>query len=135
MKYPYQNTTITPEQTQEKLRALLKKHGINQVYYSPYGHPNCVEFSHYMNNHDQLKQVSFKLRVPVLPREASAWRLVYWYIQLKLRAIDAKLATYEQEFLAHVALSLKDGRRIPFGELAEQLIRNGSLDRLALTEK
>jgi hypothetical protein len=157
MKYPYAGTEVSPEKTQVQIITLLKSYGIEAQLTTP--RPNnqdqtTIDFIHRVKVAGIEKQIMFHFKTPVLNKtvkqynpktyrtetmtvndEPAAWRLLYWYIKLKLRAIQWNLATYEQEFMSRIAAQLEDGRMVTLGEGLEKMLANGTLEHLALAQK
>lgn len=117
---PYANTTIPVEDTIANIKKLLKSHGIKDIQETTLGGKSVLRFMY----HTESKDVTFEIRPPPLtapkkqynpktgrydtvnfPMEMQAWRLVYWYLEAKLKAIEYGLISLEREFLNQMLAS------------------------------
>lgn len=117
---PYANTKIPAEDTIANLKKLLKSHGIQDIQETTLSGKSTLRFMLHTENRD----VTFEIRPPVLtapkktynskagkyetvnfPMENQAWRLVYWYLEAKLKAVEYGLISIEREFLNQMLTS------------------------------
>ena len=113
-RLPYAGTKVDPEDTKANINKLLKAHGIQDVQWTTLRGEESLRFIF----RTEAKDVGFEIRRPTIlakkrtwnvkrgkyeavqvPMLAQAWRLVYWYLDLKLKAIEYGLASVEREFL------------------------------------
>jgi len=154
---PYMNTKINPENTQIEITLLLKKYGIKDIQWTELSGQIMLKFIHHFNIKGVEKQVAFEFKPPYIPKKVKQWnpksfvyetiivnhtgasmRLLFWYLESKMKAITWGLETMEMEMASHVLLSLPDGTEITLGEIIEKRMGTPALEglnRLALEEK
>lgn len=117
---PYANTTIAPDDTIAEIKKLLKGNGIQDIQETTLGGNSVLRFIFHTENRD----VTFEIKPPSImsmkktwnpklgryetvnvPMVAQAWRLVYWYLRIKLKAISYGLVSIEREFLNQMLTS------------------------------
>ena len=111
---PYAGTTIDPEDTKADIKKLLKSHGITKIQDTTVDGDDVIRFVGTVNGRD----LTFEVRPPPIYETkrtwnaekgryeklsvymvAQAWRLVYWYLEAKLKAVKWGLVSIEREFL------------------------------------
>jgi hypothetical protein len=108
-----QKTTVAPEQTRMEIERLLSKHKASQygTFVDHEARTARVQF----RLHDRI--VRFTVILPELPTYRHArpmatydqnvrqrWRALLLVIKAKLEAVESHIATFEQEFLAHIVM-------------------------------
>ena len=137
-KAPYANTTADPEKTESQINKLLKDYGIGKYQWSKDYDHNIVflTFEIEAEINDVKKKFLVKVTPPAFlkqrmtwnpslghhdkvyaPNWAQSYRLLYYWLKVKLESIAYGLVSAEQEFLSQVVVPLKDGRTTTIGEL------------------
>jgi len=120
---PYASTTISPDDTLINIKQLFRKYGIQDIQESTISGNTTLRFVY----HAESRDATFEIKPPTImdlkktwnpklgryetvnvPMIAQAWRLVYWYLQIKLKAIDYGLVSMEREFLNQMLGYQKD---------------------------
>ena len=116
LSLPYANTKIDPIDTISDIKKLLKSYGIENVIdatvkgestlhfiYQPtttaYAHTFQIKPPVIMSKKRTWIVEKGRYEVVDVPMVAQAWRLVYWYIEIKLKAVAYGLFSLEREFL------------------------------------
>jgi hypothetical protein len=130
----YKSTTISPERTKADIDKMLKDFGIsNRAWITKDGNDLLI-FEWILEIEGVQKRITFELTPPEIREmkrvwnqktsrteklnvrnEAVAYRLLYNYIKNKLEAIRVGMVTVENEFMAHIKFSLKDGTSTTMG--------------------
>jgi hypothetical protein len=114
---PYASTEIPVENSVLDVKQLLKAHGITGIQETEIDGETEIRFIY---KRDDLS-IPFKIKPPRImskkktwskklgryevvevPMLAQAWRLVYWYMEIKLKAVQYGIASLEQEFLSQM---------------------------------
>lgn len=144
---PYANTKASPEKTKAQISELLKRYGIQDIQWTSYRGEELLQFIHRLDS-PKGAEIRFEIKPPVItarrrtwnvkeghyqiinaPMWAQAWRLVYWYLETKLKAIEYGLATVEREFMSRVMIPATN---VTLGDAFEKPIIEG---KLALPEE
>lgn len=117
---PYASTTIDPDTTIIEIKKLFRKYGIQNIQDTTIEGNTTLRFMYHTENRDTTFLISppqiramkktwnpklgryETLNVPMI---AQAWRLVYWYLEIKLKAINYGLVSLEREFLNQMLTS------------------------------
>ena len=121
-KIPYANTSVDPEDTKANIKKLLKSYGITKIQETSVDGDDVIRFIGAVNGRD----LTFEIRPPPIYETkrtwndvkgkyekvsvfmvAQAWRLVYWYIDAKLKAVKWGLVSIEREFLNQLLVGPK----------------------------
>ena len=139
---PYANTKIPAEDTIANIKKLLKNHGIQDIQETTLSGKSILRFIF----HSPSRDVSFEIKPPTLTAakktydsksgryisvnysmDNQAWRLVYWYLEAKLKAVQYGLVSIEREFLNQM---LTGGENTVGDYIIEQLERDKGVLRL-----
>lgn len=156
-KMPYLGTEIPAEKTQMDITLLLKRYGVKDIQWTELKGKLSLKFIHSWVFEGVAKEVMFEFTPPDIrverrswnsrlsryekqkvPHQAAAMRLLYWYLEGKLKAVTWGLETMEMEMATHVLLNLPDGTAITVGEVLKKRLDRGALEgveKLALEEK
>jgi hypothetical protein len=157
-KIPYADTRISPEKTKAEITELLKAYGIEDVQLTSYKGEESLRFMKEVELRGVRRTLAFEVRPPNIrakkrtwnmkegryekvnvPMWAQAWRLVYWWLESKLKAIEWGLVSLEREMLAQVLIPIKDDRGVvvdekTLAEIVEQRIAEDTLAKLPSPE-
>ena len=148
VKVPYANTNIDPEDTKADITKRLKAHGITSDHIQWTG--EVLKFiMPYMVNGIQ-KGLGFEIHPPHIvankrtwntekahyekidvPLTAQAMRLMLWYIDVKLKAIEWGLVDIKEELMYNIVIPGTDTR---VGEVIMERIENDTLAKLPAPE-
>jgi hypothetical protein len=115
---------VSVEKSKSEIERTLQRYGASQFIYGWDQEEAVIGFV--VNSDDQMRQVRFKVKVPELAdfyvtknfqrrsraaaekaweqAQRSRWRALLLVIKAKLEAIEAGIATFEDEFLAYTML-------------------------------
>lgn len=135
---PYKGTTIPPERTKAEIEKLLKKHGVQDIQWTTFKGETMLRFLWKVTVKGVEKEIMFEFKPPVIQAkkrvfsrtdqrnikaivqlEATAYRLLFWYLKNKLVAVEFGLESMEKEFLSHAVVSLPNGQETTIGESIE----------------
>lgn len=140
-KMPYLGTKISADLTQIQIFKLLRLYGIEEKRWTDQGENTLLEFSHVLGNG---KTITFAFKLPILMIERRIWdeskgyvkklvrhrgaemRLLFWYLNAKLQAIEWGLESFEMEMATH-AVVRQAGGSTTFGEVIRPHFEQGQL--------
>ncbi len=142
----YKSTTISPERTKADIDKMLKDFGIaNRAWITKDGEDLLI-FEWMLDIEGVQKRITFEIKPPDIRQQKRVWnqkasrtekvnvrndaiayRLLFNYIKNKLEAIRVGMVTVENEFMAHIKLSLKDGSSTTLGQNFVQLMAGNHL--------
>jgi hypothetical protein len=142
----YKSTTISPERSRADIDKMLKDFGIGTRAWITKDGDDVLIFEWKVDVNGVLKNIAFELRPPEIREmkrvwnqktsrtekvnvrnDAVAYRLLFNYIKNKLEAIRVGMVTVENEFMAHIKFSLKDGTSTTLGQNFVQLMSGNRL--------
>jgi hypothetical protein len=146
MKQLYKSTTISPERTKADIDKMLKDFGITTRAWITKEGEDVLIFEWKVDVNGVIKNIAFELRPPEIREskrvwnqkisrtekmnvrnDAVAYRLLFNYIKNKLEAIRVGMVTVENEFMAHIKFSLRNGSSTTIGENFAQLMSGNRL--------
>ena len=146
VKVPYAGTKIDPEDTKANITKRLKQHGINQIQWTN----DVLRFVVPMEIHGMQKGLGFEIRPPHIisnkrtwnsdkgryekidvPLVAQAMRLMLWYVDAKLKAIEWGLVDIKEELMPNIVIPGTDKL---VGEVIMERIANDTLAKLPAPE-
>lgn len=141
MNIPYKNTTIPPERSKAEIEKLLKQHGIQDTQWTSYKGETVLRFLWQLQVKGVQKEIMFEFKPPVIEAkkrvmsrtdqrsikaivqlEATAYRLLYWYLKNKLEAVQFGLQSVEKEFLSQAVVALPNGKQTTVGESIDAVL-------------
>lgn len=139
VKIPYEHTTIPPERTKGEIEKLLKDHGISDIQWTTYKGDTILRFLWHLTIKGIEKEIMFEFKPPIIDTkkmiqtkygrtkatvqlEATAYRLLYWYLKNKLEAVQFGLQSIEKEFLSQAVVALPNGKETTVGESIESVL-------------
>ena len=118
------NTSVSVERSKSEIERTLQRYGASQFIYG-WDHQEAV-IGFVVKSDEQMRQVRFKVKVPERTQffktptgrrrsssqaereweqaQRQRWRALLLVIKAKLEAIEAGIATFEDEFLAYTML-------------------------------
>jgi hypothetical protein len=142
----YKSTTISPERSKADIDKMLKDFGISTRAWITKDGEDLLIFEWQVDVNGVLKRISFELKPPEIREmkrvwnqkvsrtekinvrnDAVAYRLLFNYIKNKLEAIRVGMVTVENEFMAHIKFSLRDGTSTTLGQNFVQLMSGNRL--------
>jgi len=133
-KLPYADTKIDPEQTKIEIKKLLAEYGIKDTQWTTFRGEDSLRFMFSAKG----KDMAFELRPPELfapkrsynpksgktetmnfPMPRQAWRVLYWYLEVKLKAVKYGLVSLEREFLNQMLVG-PPNHLLTIGEIVEE---------------
>ena len=146
---PYYNTKLSADESKIDIINLLKANEIVDTQWQTYKGDTTLGFIHAVNLKGVEREVGFTFKIPVIlvprkqysksknryetiqvPHEAAAYRLLYWYIDVRLKAVKYGLETIEHAFMSHIISSLPDGTRTTFAEELDKAVELGQVRAL-----
>ena len=156
-KMPYMGTKIPAEKTQMDITLLLKRYGVKDLQWTDLKGTLTLKFRHSWVFEGVQKEAMFQFSPPDIrverrtwnqklsryekvkvPHVAAAMRLLYWYLEGKLKAVTWGLESLEMEMATHVLVPLPDGSEVTVGEILKKRMDKaplGGIEKLALEEK
>ena len=119
---PYYKTTVSLSKTQEQIKKLLRKYGLQAIKfvegYNFGKYITVIEFILIQGNND----IPFQFRFSVnLPENRNLWQQVYrslfYYLKARFTRVDFGINTVEKEFMSELVMKLTDGRTGTMAEL------------------
>lgn len=136
---PYNNTTISVDQTQSEIQSMLKEFGVKGIRWTAEENVMngtelpTLEFLVSSEIKGVAKDIGIEVK-PVLlskvvgrehietPAPEQSMRLLYWWLKAKLEAVKFGLESIEHVLLSNVIVKLPDGGTTTIGEsVSEQL--------------
>ncbi len=143
----YKSTTISPERTKADIDKMLKDFGITNRAWITKDGDDLLVFEWIIEIEGIQKRIAFELRPPRIyemkrvwnqktsrteklnvQNDAIAYRLLFNYIKNKLEAIRVGMVTVENEFMAHIKFSLKNGTSTTMGQEFLTLFANHRIE-------
>lgn len=143
----YKSTTISPERTKADIDKMLKDFGVGTRAWITKDGEDVLIFEWKLEIEGVIKNIAFELRPPEIREtkrvwnqkasrtekmnvrnDAIAYRLLFNYIKNKLEAIRVGMVTVENEFMAHIKFSLKDGTSTTLGQSFIPLLVSNKLE-------
>jgi len=152
-KIPYADTKISPEKTKAEISEMLKSHGIENIQWTAFRGEEVLRFLKEVDLKGVRRELMFEVKPPRImakkrtwnvkegkyilvnvPLWAQAWRLVYWYLETKLKAVEWGLVSLEREMMAQITVPLPDGSVTSLGDVIERRIAEDTLAKLPSPE-
>lgn len=154
VKIPYENTKISPEDTKAGIEKMLKKNGITDIQWTSTRGEEYLRFAVEATVRGVRRTIGFEIRPPTIlakkriwntkqsryelinvPMWAQAWRLVFWYLETKLKAIEYGLVSVEKELMAQIMVPIGQDRYVSLGDIIERQIAEDKLAKLPSPEE
>jgi hypothetical protein len=142
----YKSTTISPERSRADIDKMLKDFGIQTRAWITKDNEDVLIFEWKVDVNGVFKNIAFELRPPEIREmkrvwnektsryekinarnDAVAYRLLFNYIKNKLEAIRVGMVSVENEFMAHIKFSLRNGTSTTLGKNFVQLMTGNKL--------
>ena len=152
-KIPYADTKISPDKTKAEISEMLKLHGIENIQWTAFRGEEVLRFLKEVELKGVKRELMFEVKPPRImakkrswnvkegkyilvnvPLWAQAWRLVYWYLETKLKAVEWGLVSLEREMMAQITVPLPDGSSSTLGDVIERRIAEDTLAKLPSPE-
>lgn len=152
-KPPYAGTTADPDKTRGQIDKLLRDYGVSGVQWvTDYDHNRVgLAFMVEAEIKGVKKQINIKIEPPLFvsvrrtwnprigryekvesPNWAQSFRLMYYWLKVKIESVAYGLTPIEQEFLSQVMVKLPSGEQTTMGVALSGVVSTG---QLALEEK
>ena len=148
-KIPYADTKISPEKTKAAISEMLKSHGIENIQWTAFRGEEILRFLKEVDLKGVHRELMFEVKPPQImarkrswnvkegkymkvnvPMWTQAWRLVYWYLETKLKAVEWGLVSLEREMMAQITVPLPNGSSSTLGDVIERRIAEDTLAKL-----
>lgn len=141
-KLPYATTQVSPEHSKADIEHLLKINGIQDMQWTTLNGQTELKFLWKVIVKGVERKIAFSFVPPTVERQKRqsgyglvkitddriAFRILFYYLKSKLEAVKFGLETMEQEFMAHIIVSLPDGTRTSVGQQLEEAIEIGRVE-------
>lgn len=145
---PYSSTTIDPDKTQMDIDKLLKSYGVQGTQWTKRYDLNQIELSFIIETEIKgvRKNIGIKVSPPLFlakrktwdsksgrhivveaPNYAQSFRLLYFWLKVKLESVAYGMFAVEEEFLSQVMINLPNGTRTTMGVWVETSVSEGRL--------
>ena len=107
-KLPYYRTTVQIYKSQNEIRSVLQKFGLQGIRFTDYKETGTIEFILLKDE----KELSFRFTFNYPEREdfqRQVYRGLFHYIKNRFFAVEFGINTIEKEFLQEMILKLPDG--------------------------
>jgi len=107
-KLAYYRTTVQIYKSQNDIRTVLKKFGLQGIRFTDYKDIGTIEFILLKDN----EELAFRFKFNFPEKEAyqrQVYRGLYNYLKNRFFAVEFGITTIEQEFLQEMILKLPDG--------------------------
>lgn len=149
---PYEGTDIPPLQSKLEIDKLLSSYGITKIAWDFTLEENRVSlvFQTEIDFKGVIKEIAIQIVPPLMERRARVYdrhqgklvitkipdwtrsmRLMFWYLDSKLKAIAWGLESVDHEFLSQVMIKLQDGTSRTMGDVLTRAVERGQLQEVA----
>jgi len=107
-KLAYYRTTVQIYKSQNDIRSVLQKFGLQGIRFTDYKDTGAIEFILLKDD----KELSFRFKFNFPEKEAyqrQVYRGLYHYLKNRFFAVEFGITTIEKEFLQEMVLKLPDG--------------------------
>ena len=118
-KLAYYRTTVPIYKSQNEIRKILQKFGLQGERFTLYKGIGVIEFILLKEG----KEMAFRFKFNLPEKEShqkQVYRALFHYLKNRFMAIEFGINTVEKEFLQELVLKLPDGRDITVKELVEE---------------
>jgi len=133
-KLNYYGTKVSISKTQEDIKKILKKFGLQGIRFTEIYEIGMIEFILSVND----KEMPFRFKYE-LPKQENyrkqVYRALFYYLKNRFLAIEFGITTIEKEFLQELVLKLPDGSDATVKEIIQDNILKLSYDNLLLPFK
>ena len=107
-KLPYHRTDVPIYKSQNQIRTVLQKFGLQGIRFTDYKNMGTIEFILLRDD----KELSFRFKFSVPERndfQKQVYRGLFHYLKNRFFAVEFGITTIEEEFLQEMVLKLPDG--------------------------
>lgn len=119
-KLAYYNTKVPIYRTQNKIRTVLQKFGLQGTRFTEYKNVGIIEFI-LMSNGKELT-FRFKYDLPEEKYHAQIYRGLFHYLKNRFMAVEFGITTVEKEFLQELVIKLPNGTNSTMKELMQDKV-------------
>lgn len=106
-KLSYYNTQVPIYRTQDKIRTVLQKFGLQGTRFTEYKNIGIIEFILLKDGNELTFR--FKYDLPEEKYHAQIYRGLFHYLKNRFMAVEFGITTIEKEFLQELVLKLPNG--------------------------
>lgn len=119
-KLSYYGTKVPIYRTQDKIRTVLQKFGLQGTRFTEYKNVGIIEFI-LMRNGKELT-FRFKYDLPEAKYHAQIYRGLFHYLKNRFMAVEFGITTVEKEFLQELVIKLPNGTNSTMKELMQDKV-------------
>lgn len=126
-KLSYYRTTVPIYKTQNEIRTILQKFGLQGIRFTQYKNVGIIEFILLKNG----KEMAFRFKYDFPEKEMfqrQVYRALFYYLKNRFLAIEFGITTVEEEFLQELILKLPDGTDTTVKELVKDQLSQLEFD-------
>jgi len=121
-KLSYYNTKVPIYKTQNDIRKVLQKFGLQGTRFTEYKNVGIIEFILTKDNKELMFR--FKYDLPIEKYKSQIYRGLFHYLKNRFMAIEFGITTIEKEFLQELVLKLPNGTDATLKEIMQDKIMN-----------
>jgi hypothetical protein len=117
-KLAYYRTTVAIYKSQNEIRTVLQKFGLQGERFTEYKGVGIIEFILLKDG----KELAFRFKFDIPEKEShkrQVYRALFHYLKNRFMAIEFGITTVEEEFLQELILKLPDGSDVTVKELVK----------------
>lgn len=118
-KLNYYGTKVSISKTQEDIKKILKKFGLEGIRFTEYKNTGIIEFILLVD----VKELAFRFAYD-LPEQDNhkrqVYRALFYYLKNRFLAVEFGITTVEKEFLQELVLRLPDGSDSTVKEIIQE---------------
>lgn len=122
-KLPYYRSTVQIYKSQNDIRSVLQKFGLQGIRFTDYKKTGTIEFILLKDD----KELSFRFTFNYPEKEAfqrQVYRGLYHYLKNRFFAVEFGITTIEKEFLQEMILKLPDGSTPTIRDIVSKQLSN-----------
>jgi len=112
-KLPYFGTVVSISKTQEQIKKLLRKYGLQAIkFVEGYNYEKYIAVIEFLlvQEDDVPLQFRFNVSLPENRKyQRQVFRSLFYYLKARFTAIDFGINTVEKEFMSELVMKLPDG--------------------------
>ena len=118
-KLNYYRTKVSISKTQEDIKKILKKFGLQGSRFTEYRNVGIIEFILFSDGGEKAFRFKYDLPVKEIHKK-QVYRALLHYLKNRFLAIEFGITTIEKEFLQELVLKLPNGTTATVKEIVEQ---------------
>lgn len=118
-KLNYYGTKVVISKSQENIKKILDKFGLQGTRFTEYKNIGIIEFILLRDNEERAYRFKYNLPEREMHKK-QVYRALFHYLKNRFLAIEFGITTIEKEFIQELVLKLRDGSTSTIKEIIEQ---------------